>query len=326
MVVTTFIAGTAFAVAVSVPGLTDEIQHAIDQATGRTPTSQRSSGTPEQTSQPLLCEEMAERYRGCLIETEDLGEDEATTQVESLRQAARQALFAHEVDDEDTACKAQFEARIEHCENRGGLLGRFAKPSTELDPETEKRSSLLSRFRGSPEPTEEEQPAEEPIDLARYQALSGCDCGGGKKGPRIELNIAMQGSKTVMGDADYEFVDYMTTDWVLTRDGEPWRLPTTMKTAPPEALPGWRSTMGFVCSGDTVVIASVRRVSAWSIDGRKLLWTAELDDPFGEDIGLGRRNAYQLSCNNLTIRRDVVEVPLDRRRKLRFGLADGARK
>ena len=317
------ILGTVVPIILVVHQVTNDAQQAANQATRpRESSSSRSSTAPTATPSPppLPCEQIADRYRACLVENEDHEQDDARAQVESLRRAARDAIDGAEAENEETACAAQFEARLERCENRGGLLGRFTRPSTEVDPD-EQRPSLLSRLRGGD--AEEEHEPEPPVDLARYQALSGCDCGGGKKGPRIELNIAVQGNKTVMGDPAYEFVDYTMIDWVLTRDGEPWRLPATMTTAPPEGLPGWRSSIGFACSDDTVVMASVRHVSAWSLSERKHLWTTELADPFGDELGLGRRNSYQLNCSSLSVRRDVIEIPLDRRRKLRLGLADG---
>jgi hypothetical protein len=273
------------------------------------------------TSQgPLPCEDLAERYRRCLVENEDHSEDEARAEIEPIRAAVAAALATGNADDEASACAAELEPRLERCEGGGGLLGRL-RPSSgstkDAADEDDERPSLLGRLRGEPE----EPPP--PVDMARFQPLGGCECRASRNRPRVELNISPRGSKTVVGDPDYEYVDYTVFDWALTRDDEPWQLPTTMKTAPPEALPGWRSTMGMTCTDDAIVIASIRYVSAWSLADRRLLWTAELEAPFGDDFAQGRRNSYSLSCRNLTVRNGVVEIPLDRRRRLRLGLADG---
>lgn len=320
LVVLGIVAATVIPIVLFVVAATDDARQSVSIPRSTPDVSVRTSAAAGDAAQPdpLPCDDLAERYRSCLAENENHTEQEALAVVDPLREAAREALANGSAEGEEAVCSEQFEKRLERCERRGGLLGQLtSRPSSELDAD-EERPSLLARLRGD----EPEPPEEPPVDLSRFQPLSGCECAS-PKGPRVELNIGVGGSKTVMGDPAYEFVDYTVTQWVLTRDGEPWLLPSTMQTAPPEALPGWRSTMGFGCANDTIVIASVRHVSAWSLTDRKLLWTTELDKPFGDELGLGRRGSYQLSCSTLAIRRNVVELPLDRRRKLRLGLDDG---
>jgi hypothetical protein len=321
VIISLVVLGSIASVAVPIFFVVSQVSEEARSISYTTKPTQDASATHQEAAS-LPCEDAAQRYRSCLVDDDGHSDDEARAVVDPLRMAAQTALAAGDAADEETACATQFEEPIERCEGRGGLLGRLRSRSSGNDDATDDddRPSLISRLRG-----ESDEP-EPPVDMSRFQPLGGCECRAGRNGPRVELNLAVRGSKTVLGDPAYEYNEYTVTDWVLSRDEETWQLPATMQTAPPEALPGWRSTIGFACHEDTVIVASVRRVSAWALGDRKLLWTTELDEPFGDDFGLGRRGSYQLNCRSLTVRKDLVEIPLDRRRQLRLALSDGKRR
>jgi hypothetical protein len=93
-------------------------------------------------------------------------------------------------------------------------------------------------------------------------------------------------------------------------------------TAPPASISGPALSLGLGCDSERVIVAWNDRVTAWSADDGRALWTASLDRPLrarrvDSSSGLGVR------CRSLSVRKTQVTVPIEGKKKARIRLSDG---
>jgi hypothetical protein len=93
-------------------------------------------------------------------------------------------------------------------------------------------------------------------------------------------------------------------------------------TAPPAQVQGQRVGLGMACAGDTVMVAALDRVTAWSIARRRRLWSTTFDGTYPRGPGAGG-DELALNCGRLTLRAGVVAVPLEGGGRANVRVTDG---
>ncbi len=182
---------------------------------------------------------------------------------------------------------------------------------------------VFSRPEITPTPARppERPAAPEPVDLADYQRLIGCECSAKSARKIVELRARGTGNATTISGSGMQVTRGMA--FVLAATGEePWLLPVSDDTAPAARYAVNEFTLGVGCNGDTVVVASGKTLSAWSRATRALLWSQTLPGSFGvyrERPGPD----LELRCESLRLAKDVATVRAGGK-SVRFALLDGA--
>ncbi len=153
----------------------------------------------------------------------------------------------------------------------------------------------------SPDDSEDSASAES-TSLDGFQALRGCSCRA--KSGTVDLHTRYDGGSTTITTTGT--TRSMGLSFAVEVQGRtPFSLPLTSTTAPAKRYPMGRFPLGVGCSGDTLVIASGRALTAWSLTDRKALWTQELPASFGD---VRPADAPAIDCKSLSVRGDVASV------------------
>ncbi|MBN1774651.1 MAG: hypothetical protein JXB32_25545 [Deltaproteobacteria bacterium] len=162
-----------------------------------------------------------------------------------------------------------------------------------------------------------------PAERAAYQALRGCTCrteADAEPGSDlVQLAARTTGSSFELLSQTRRF----ELRWSLDAGAAgPLELTVDDTTAPPRQVPGSRVGLGLACVGDTVVVAALDRVTAWSIARRRRLWSATLPGTHTRGRAAGG-DELALNCGRLTVRQGVVAVPLEEGGRARIRVIDG---
>lgn len=183
------------------------------------------------------------------------------------------------------------------------------KPSAAL-PHTSKPAVAATT---TPTPT---PPAEDPakpevaavpaIDLQQYQALTGCGCRGDveRDGRKDQIDLYLRaGASTVISPTGTD--NFVNTTFAVAGEGlKPFDLPATEETAPATKYHAGRIGMGVGCENDTMIIAALDKVSAWSLSKHELMWTKPLSPAFSR-FAEGKAS---VNCSAITVNGGVAHV------------------
>jgi hypothetical protein len=135
------------------------------------------------------------------------------------------------------------------------------------------------------------------VDDAAFVDLEGCSCS-----TDVQLAIAV----TEAGPRDRPL---MGLSYRLTAGNRAVVLRAEHHTAPPSQTSERAMGLGIACTGDTVVIAEGKAVTAWRTPTGEAAWTHMLDRPF-ERSGSPPRTGLDVTCKKLLVKGDVVRVPI----------------
>jgi hypothetical protein len=135
----------------------------------------------------------------------------------------------------------------------------------------------------------------------------------------VQLAVRTTGSAFELLSQSYLF----ELSWSLAVGTVGWlELSGDETTAPPSQVQGQRVGLGIACAGDTVVVAALDRVTGWSIGRRRRLWSTTFAGTYPRGSA-GGGDELALNCGRLTIRNDVVAVPLEGGGRASVRLSDG---
>ncbi len=160
-------------------------------------------------------------------------------------------------------------------------------------------------------------------ERAEHQALRGCTCRtevDAESGPDlVQLAGRAVGSTFELSSQARRFELVWSLD---AGNAGPLELPADDTTAPPLRVDGARLGLGIACTGDTVVVAALDRITAWSVGRRRKLWSTSFAGTYTRGPGADA-DALALNCGRLTVRNGVVTVPLEEGGRVRVRVADG---
>jgi hypothetical protein len=181
------------------------------------------------------------------------------------------------------------------------------KPSTVL-PHTSK-PAIVAETKPTPpaeDPPKSEVAAVPEIDLQKYQALSGCGCRGDveRDGRKDQIDLYLQaGASTVISPTGTD--NFVNTTFAVAGEGlKPFDLPATEETAPATKYNAGRIGIGVGCENDTMIIAALDKVSAWSLSKREVVWTKPLSPAFSR-FAEGKAS---VNCSAITVNGGVAHV------------------
>jgi len=188
------------------------------------------------------------------------------------------------------------------------VTGATKKPEspTQVVPRTS-RSALTAPSAKADEPTidaadSQAKPAGEGTSLDTFQKLKGCSCRA--KAGAVELHLrASSGGTTITGSGTRHTMQLAFA--AKAGSGTPFTLPTTSKTAPANEYTRGRFPLGMGCAGDTLVIATERSVTGWSISDRTAEWTQTLPASYGD---VSPSDTPSLDCKSLSVSGGAVSV------------------
>jgi hypothetical protein len=156
------------------------------------------------------------------------------------------------------------------------------------------------------EPAKPEVAAIPEIDLQQYQALSGCGCRADveRDGRKDQIDLYLRaGASTVISPTGTD--NFVNTTFAVAGEGlKPFDLPATEETAPATKYNAGRIGIGVGCENDTLVIAALDKVSAWSLSKREVMWTKPLSPAFSR-FAEGKAS---VNCSAITVNGGVAHV------------------
>ncbi len=144
--------------------------------------------------------------------------------------------------------------------------------------------------------------AGEGTSLDTFQKLKGCSCRA--KAGTVELHLRASGGGTRITSSGTRHTMELAFA-AKAGSGTPFTLPTTSKTAPANEYTRGRFPLGMGCDGDTLVIATERSVTAWSLSDRTAEWTQTLPDSYGN---VRPNETPSLDCKSLNVGSGAVSV------------------
>jgi hypothetical protein len=181
------------------------------------------------------------------------------------------------------------------------------KPAAALPHES--RPAIAAETKPTPsaeEPAEPEVAAIPVIDLQQYQALSGCGCRADveRDGRKDQIDLYLQaGASTVISPTGTD--NFVNTKFAVAGEGlKPFDLPATEATAPATKYNAGRIGIGVGCENDTMIIAALDKVSAWSLSKREVVWTKPLSPAFSR-FAEGKAS---VDCSTITVNGGVAHV------------------
>ncbi len=164
-----------------------------------------------------------------------------------------------------------------------------SNPSPSSDDDAEAEAEAESK-------TSDDQARGEGTSLDEFMALKGCSCRA-KSGP-VDLHTRYDGGDTTITGSGT--TRSMQLSFAVKTTGQtPFTLPLAADTAPASSYPMGRFPLGVGCEGDTLVIASGRSLTAWSLSDRKAVWTRALPSSFG-DVQPADKPA--IDCKSVSVR------------------------
>lgn len=146
------------------------------------------------------------------------------------------------------------------------------------------------------------KPAGEGTSLDGFQKLKGCSCRA--KAGSVGLHLRAQGGGTSISAAGTRSTMNLSFA-AKVGGGTPFTLPTTSKTAPANQYTRGRFPLGMGCDGDTLVIATERSVTAWSLSNRTAEWTQTLPESYGN---VRPSDTPSLDCKSLSVSGGAVSI------------------
>ena len=146
------------------------------------------------------------------------------------------------------------------------------------------------------------KPAGEGTSLDGFQKLKGCSCRA--KAGAVELHLRASSGGTSITSSGTRHTMQLSFA-AKAGSGTPFTLPTTSKTAPANEYTRGRFPLGMGCDDDTLVIATERSVTGWSISKRTAEWTQTLPASYGD---VRPSDTPSLDCKSLSVGSGAVSV------------------
>ena len=149
-----------------------------------------------------------------------------------------------------------------------------------------------------------EKPRGEGTSLEGFQRLQGCTCS--TTAGNVDLYTRHEGGGTTITASGTTRT--MALSFALkVGNTTPFTLPLSPDTSPASQFTQGSFPLGMGCDDETVVIATERRLSGWSIEDRSERWTVPLPESFGE-VEPGEKGG--IDCQSLSVRDGVATIEL----------------
>ncbi|MBI5490812.1 MAG: hypothetical protein HY905_25995 [Deltaproteobacteria bacterium] len=159
-------------------------------------------------------------------------------------------------------------------------------------------------------------------ERAEFKPLRGCSCRADVDGQPgddlLQLSAMVTGSTFEMMSQTRAF----ELAWSLDAGAVGALELAGDDVAPPARVEGNAVGVALACTADAVVVASIDRVTAWSVATRRVLWSTSFAGAYPLGPG-GDGGELGINCGRLAVRAGIASVPLIGGGKANVRLSDG---
>lgn len=186
-------------------------------------------------------------------------------------------------------------------------FGRSAAPAAEPTEKSEKsEKGEMSEGKGKGK-SKADEPAVAPLVRSKFQDLKGCACKAGSETRQLALRVDVEGMGMTVGEDDGMVANF-DLSWLLDSDDKFFQLKNT-EGAPPLHVKGRALAVGVACSGDVFAVVARNKVTGWSVEKKKPLWSEDLAEDYRAAAPPSQKG-LNVQCSTVPLAGTTLKIPI----------------